>query len=1087
MHHLVIFLLLGQVLGALQFGTLFRHQKLNSAVKSESDSLIDLSDRAFMATLHLEGTGLKVGWIDGMGILLVPKMGKMKTPDTNNVIKVQRDDIIIIYHGLKFQKTRYNKVTAERLKQLVESDTSGCVFGVTIQNALAPEEKMMLLTPSRGFADYYLRNAENSPKHVLNLGMCMIFTPMNVSRLWLCVYERVLEASVEKGGAGILIRNGDVVERFGSKTKFIPLRHGDVVLAMLPKEQNAGQQRKGKNPLPLDQAIALIQQGNRSHLGKLFPDFTSFVATIVEQIPSYLEETAFFGVGEVTCGKFGFHSTCEAQWEFDGNSMNIALRQANVVHIKNEKNKDVAGLADNMKQMEIEENALTFGLRHCQLPHLKPRDIVVLIVGFNGGSETIKISTIKRALSGCKTSADLQKALNGLNFHPTTTAMAAFISDRIPPSKLKMASLTTNELTNAAHENTPGIKYANTVAFKNVSRKFKLESGKGEANHDDLEVEEGDLVMVLLPSQKGESKYNPLEIGSEAQYDLDDVDGLLTRFFPDGAVAAIAVRCKSAVSNQVGPPFPELTFASLSRLYLPNCHTVSSVTCGLIFADRSKVKFSGQSFTTAHRPGSVTRKYLVIPDTTRPLTSQPTGVVSLDRLVLGDEKYFPGSIILGAMQHLVIVLLLGQVFGALQFGTLFRHQKLNRVVKSESNSLIDISDRAFSTMLRLEESARLKVGWIDGMGILLVPKVGRMKTPDTNNVIKVQRDDIIIIYHGPKFQKDRYNKVTAERLKQLVESDTSACVFGVTIQNALAPEEEIVPLTPNRGFVGYYLRNVEADSRIILHHTGCIVKSQLDVVQLNLMILNNALRASVERGGTGALIRDGRVVERFGPNEKLLSFRHGDVVLAMLPKKQDTSRQRNRRIPLPLDEAISHIQQGNRSRLGKLFPDLTSFVATIVDDLPSYLEDAVIVGEGTMDCGSLYSVNRRGTAWWFEGNTIKCGLQQANFIHIENEETRDVAKLAAKMEELEIEENAITFNIGLHQVPHLKPRDIVVFISGFNGGSETIKESAIKHALSGCKTSADLQKALNGLKFHPTTTAMAAFISDKIPPSKLKM
>ncbi|PJF19023.1 hypothetical protein PSACC_01162 [Paramicrosporidium saccamoebae] len=590
MLHLVVILLFGQVFSVLQLGTLFRPQKLASVVTFESNSRVDLSERAYSAILNLDDAGLDVPFIDGASILLVSKQGKMTAPKTNKVIKVHHGDIVIIHHGHGFQKSRYRSVTAENLQKLIEDDKSAHVFGVVIQDPLAPGMEAVPLNSDYGFSDYDVHNVDETHDVAPFRSSCLISTKAGAFRSWVAIHAKGLEAFVEEGGIGVLIRNGLVVERFVSTKKSIPFQSGDVVLIMLSQRQDTPILKKRKHLL-LKQAISLIHKGNHLLLGERFPTVISFAATIVGDIPNYLENATIIGKGTVDGRIFRLQNTCGSTWWFKGNTIQGILGQADVLHIKNEENKSIVEeLAAKIGEMKIGD-ALHFRTEDFKLSHLQPRDIIVFVHGVEG-IEKICGSAIKRALSGCKTSADLQNALDRLQFHPSTTVMAAFVSDKIPPSKMKMTSFIVNEaadesisatwtkLDNEINVSLPkgasarasasimftdrnkvsikqtggavaliinedGLKYGSTVAFGNTLRKLKLEDEKSTFDHGDLEVERGDIVMVLLPSSAGEYKLTPLDIGTNAKYyhdDFDAFDDFFSEFLPEGTVVAVAAR-----------------------------------------------------------------------------------------------------------------------------------------------------------------------------------------------------------------------------------------------------------------------------------------------------------------------------------------------------------------------------------------------------------------------------------------------------------------------------------------------------------------------------------------------------------------
>jgi hypothetical protein len=481
------------------------------------------------------------------------------------VIKVRQDDIIIIYSGAKFQRNRYNSTSAENLKTLVEGDTSSFVFGVSIQNTHPRVLKGGVAPSNYGFVGYSIHNVDDYHGTALYSSSCQISTNKDVIRLSVLVSTKGIEVFMEKGGAGVLLRNGKVVERFDFDQRLIPFKSGDIVLVMLPANS--------KNNLPLDRAIALIKQGRRLFLGPTFPNVISFVATIVDNVPNYLEDAAVVGEGSVDCGIFYHHDEFRSTWWFEENTMNGVTALAEIIHVKEEEIKDnVDDLAARVGGIRMDDEAIEFKMNTFKFTHLKPRDIISIISG-EEGVEEVSVSTIRRALSGCKTSADLKNALQKLKFHPSTTAMAAFVSDKVPPSKMKMANFITNETADANKTaswtksdneikvsspggasgsasaaimfrgrnrvaisqkggavaliiNDKGLKHGDKVAFNNTLRKLKLEDGNGISNHANLEVEPGDVVMVLLPAGVGEYKLNPYEIGAIIMDDLDDSENL---------------------------------------------------------------------------------------------------------------------------------------------------------------------------------------------------------------------------------------------------------------------------------------------------------------------------------------------------------------------------------------------------------------------------------------------------------------------------------------------------------------------------------------------------------------------------------
>jgi hypothetical protein len=269
--------------------------------------------------------------------------------------------------------------------------------------------------------------------------------------------------------------------------------------------------------------------------------------------------------------------------------MRGVIQPAGILHISQEEIKDnVDELAAKIGEMEIEDDEIQFRIEPFKITHLKPRDIVCIITK-EENTETVGVSAIKRALADCKTSADLKTALKGLKFHPSTTAMAAFVSDKIPPSKLEMTGLATNEPADAAYAKTlatwiksekeinvslpngnasaaivftdrnkisirqmggavaliidkdGGLKHGPKMAFGNTHRPIHLELGLGVANHDNLEVEHGDTAMVILPLSFGGIKWKPFEIAATA-HDFDIMEEHLELYLPEGQTAVIAAR-----------------------------------------------------------------------------------------------------------------------------------------------------------------------------------------------------------------------------------------------------------------------------------------------------------------------------------------------------------------------------------------------------------------------------------------------------------------------------------------------------------------------------------------------------------------
>jgi hypothetical protein len=93
--------------------------------------------------------------------------------------------------------------------------------------------------------------------------------------------------------------------------------------------------------------------------------------------------------------------------------------------------------------------------------------------------------------------------------------------------------------------NEDGLRYGNTVAFESILRKLKMED-KYVAPEHVLEAKDGDFVMVLLPPENGECKWNPLDISGLLKDDIDDIKESLDSFFSDGTIAVVTARIKKS-------------------------------------------------------------------------------------------------------------------------------------------------------------------------------------------------------------------------------------------------------------------------------------------------------------------------------------------------------------------------------------------------------------------------------------------------------------------------------------------------------------------------------------------------------------
>jgi hypothetical protein len=94
-----------------------------------------------------------------------------------------------------------------------------------------------------------------------------------------------------------------------------------------------------------------------------------------------------------------------------------------------------------------------------------------------------------------------------------------------------------------------GLKYGPNVAFGNTHRPVHLELGSGVADHDNLKVEHGDTVMVILPLSVGGIKWKPFEIAATA-HDFDTMDEHLKTYLQEGQTAVIAARIERELPDE---------------------------------------------------------------------------------------------------------------------------------------------------------------------------------------------------------------------------------------------------------------------------------------------------------------------------------------------------------------------------------------------------------------------------------------------------------------------------------------------------------------------------------------------------------
>jgi hypothetical protein len=469
---------------------------------------------------------------------------------------------------------------ADKLKPLIQSDRAASAFGIVIENAATPVHTAAQSKPNYGFTNF-AGNYGEKPHILAYQSILKIVRGTEAVTAATLLASGSIVVALVSGEMGALFRNGKVVTQFTLMTRDIPVQHGDIVVVLLSDSQ-AGR-------IPLYRIAKLVGRGQHHQLSVLFPNVISFVATIVSDMPNYLEGAVTTGDGNlILANYFSIQGTTilgQACWLFNGNDVSVFGLKAQVIHIKHKKNDAaiVGELADSEIDKGDSKDNIELKTQIVDFSNLEHRDIMVFIFG-EIGMTNIGIASIKSAISSCDSSAELQKTLNELPFHPSTNIMAAFVSDKVPPFQLEMTSFTTNKSENAVQAdldthctssptkiavtsskveasaaieftkpnrvsirqsgggvvlifNEKVLKYEEQIAF-NPWRCLKLEPGQWIADHDDLRVEPGDTVMVIVPHSTNNHFYAPTEIAAAVVH-CEDLTALLAKYLPEDVATTI--------------------------------------------------------------------------------------------------------------------------------------------------------------------------------------------------------------------------------------------------------------------------------------------------------------------------------------------------------------------------------------------------------------------------------------------------------------------------------------------------------------------------------------------------------------------
>ncbi|PJF18440.1 hypothetical protein PSACC_01769 [Paramicrosporidium saccamoebae] len=406
----VFLLLLGQFVKALQFGKLFKPIGSNYMVTRETVSEIHIDGAVYYTALRLEADSLIMPFVKGMGLWHIPKnSGAMVTlSPADDEVKMQPGDVLIIYKSGSATPDLYRGATAENLeKMLRDNSPTAVVFGVVIQDDSAPSKKVAQSAPNYGFTDMFSNEIGGSPMEIsqsIVLVKAMGKTPQTA----------YIDAD---GNLKVTLMRRQVLDTNGIAT-IGQIVEGDCFIMVVAVEGG----NTGK---------AMVEE----LLNKL-PG--GFAETMITNVKNYLEEVTIVGEGKVTHGSFPYPPR-EASWFFDGDTMVVRNRDLLALRVKIN-DKGVDGYADKRN----------FAKERVELSNLEPRDIVVILGDRDDLGSDFDVSNFKKSLSSCKNSTDLRDVLMRVKTSDSINIMAAFITNEIPSSVLKMASITTNQAAIAA-------------------------------------------------------------------------------------------------------------------------------------------------------------------------------------------------------------------------------------------------------------------------------------------------------------------------------------------------------------------------------------------------------------------------------------------------------------------------------------------------------------------------------------------------------------------------------------------------------------------------------------------------------------
>ncbi|PJF19298.1 hypothetical protein PSACC_00885, partial [Paramicrosporidium saccamoebae] len=420
------------------------------------------------------------------------------------------------------------------------------------------------------------------------------------------------------------------------------------------------------------------------------------------------------------------------------------------------------------------------------------------------------------------------------------------------------------------------------------------------------------------------------------------------------------------------------------------------------------------------------------------------------------------------MMYPVVLLLLIQLAGALEFGQLFRRKSLDYTVEHDGASRIIINAYRYGVTLGVWSDV-LSVTSISDMQIRLISKNDKaMKSVGDTEQVKVQPGDVLIMYNTDAIDPDKYKDATAENLMTMIENvPYGTDLFGVLIK------DEVVKSAPNYGFIKPFF-NDNSGARIeLLQSTVKVLFNTEDSATLTLdgfgyLTRNSESESWKARGGV-ALIREGRIIEvteiEFTDTRTL--FKKGDCVIMLAKIMEHTSVYSQMR-----EMARDWIEGGIDALREAKYSDLAFFVAEIGDAV-EYLEGVTVIGEGSVENGSFRTI--MGTSFWgFEGDTMSVRCKNSSVIHItKNEEIRD----SNVSDEFKLTSDLV-------KLSHLQPHDIVVIMVPSSILPWSADVATVKKTLSGCTDSSELRNALERLNLSNRFNVMAAFASDSIRSSK---